>query len=159
MKGILFLLVVLFYSCSNSSNHKPEKTKEDFGFNVYDYQSKSLKELEKLNGKGVQEIGFKIRGFDNAKKYLFKNGDIEVIFIDGASSLITFNNIKDIEFANCSIDYFGDFDCKNRSFKNDITIRWNNLPNIREFSLFRRYENGKALTVVDRAYVNFNVEF
>lgn len=160
---LLVVLILIEIGCGNKndSTSKPDslatENNQSSGL-ILDLKSVSGKELsdvEKQLGRAkfIVKIKDKKANCGECPKYSFKNGDIEVIFINQKADWITIKNMGNTKFQNCSIDLLGDFNCINRTFKSDDVIKWNDVNGFKEIVFFRKYENGKPTFKVDYAYI------
>lgn len=149
-KSVIVLFAsVIFLSCSSINNEVEESKIVD----IEKIVGKPLDSLTVILGKSVE--------LENTKygpKYSFRDGDINVIFINDVADWITISNMNDAEFVNCSIDLLGDFNCINRTFKGVNVMIWRGLRGINEISFHRKYEGGDATSKIDYAYIKYQTE-
>jgi hypothetical protein len=127
--------------------------------NLFNIANKNLDSVEVELGKGklIDQVKDTKSGCSECPKYSFRNGDIEIVFINDRADWITVRNM-DASFKNCTIDILGPFDCINRNVKTDHVLRWYNVKGFKEVALFRKYEDKKATSRVDYAYIKTSTE-
>ena len=79
-------------------------------------------------------------------QHTYKSGRIEVVFIEGVADLITVYRLEELPFSAAALEQLG-LESRSPTFSNQFVKRWNNIPGIRELSLFP--DGGR----VDYAYV------
>jgi uncharacterized protein YvpB len=148
----IICLFVISFGCS--------KEEKNTSIDITTIAGRDLASVEKILGEGrlIDKINSNNTPCGDCPKYSFKNGDIEIVFIESKADWIKIKNMGDASFSNCSIDYLGKFDCINRTFKSDVVMRWKNIKGFEEISLIHKYENSKPTFKVDYAYIKVNTK-
>ena len=69
------------------------------------------------------------------EKLYYKEGNFEIVYIDGLSDWITITGLKNIQFDPSSIRSLGFKDVHKPTFQNKLVIRWNLEPEIRQIQM------------------------
>jgi hypothetical protein len=80
------------------------------------------------------------------EKNTYKNGKIEIVFMEGKADWITIKNLNDAPYSVEALTLLG-IKQKSPSFSNENVIRWTNIPGLLEVSIF------PVQGLVDYAYI------
>lgn len=69
------------------------------------------------------------------ERLTYASKNVEIVYNQGRSILITVNELSDVQFSPMALDYLG-LPRQNPTFANKNVIRWNNFPGIKAVSLF-----------------------
>jgi len=112
----------------------------------------SVVDIPKIAGQGMKQVGEQLKAKPTCAKnkygtkYNYNDGRVEIVYINGKADWITVNGLEQIPFEDAGIVRLG-FSQKSPSFHLPTVMRWNNVPNVLEVSMFK----GKIGT--DYAYI------
>ncbi|MBF4515465.1 hypothetical protein IRZ71_03890 [Flavobacterium sp. ANB] len=168
MKKILFscIVITILISCNKTQTKKSsiiiEKTEKDsieknVEVDLKKIAGKSRIEVDKILGKAETVETFKesstpCRNKPCEKAY-YQKDKFEIIFIDGKADWITVNNLSQYNFDQDKIEIFG-LPITEPEFNNpQDVIRWKNIENINEISIFNNGSNK-----ISYAYIKVSTE-
>lgn len=115
-------------------------------------QASSVVAIPKIAGQSMKQVSELLSAKPTCAKNKrgtkcdYRDGRIEIIFIDGKANWITVNGLEQIPFTDAGIARLG-FIEKSPAFRSPMVMRWNGLPGVLEVSMF------KGQTGTDYAYI------
>jgi hypothetical protein len=133
---LVVLLSALLLGCSDEKSEKLsevidlQKTESKILIAIPEIAGKELASVEAYLGVPKECVTSKY-----GKTCTFSKRDIEIVFIDEKADWITINSLNDLSFSPNAIAALG-FAQTPPSFAGQEVIRWENIPAIKELSLF-----------------------
>jgi hypothetical protein len=112
----------------------------------------SVVDIPKIAGQSMKHVGEQLNSTPTCVKNKrgtkcdYKDGRIEIVYIDGKADWIAVNGLEQIPFSDAGIVDLG-FTRKSPSFRSPMVSRWNGLPNVLEVSMFKGHSG------TDYAYI------
>ena len=137
----LVLLPFLLASCGGGEQQTVDNPITSV-LNVNEIAGKRIEEVEKKLGKGTFEKNWKDQraGCVSCPKYIYKNGQVEVIFIQDVADRITINNLGQYSYPSEALPAIG-LENMETEFTNDMVTRWRSINGYREISAFNGQNN------------------
>ncbi|WP_159472544.1 hypothetical protein [Dyadobacter sp. 3J3] len=115
---------------------------------------KSEKEVEAVLGKGKLDSYWRDAnaGCDKCPKVIYRDGKIEIIYINEIADRITINNLSEYDFKNHVI--LGLLDLKrdiNPTFENDAVKRWDNYEKYTQIAAFAKKDRIEYLLIKSKS--------
>ena len=102
---------------------------------VQKISGKTQEEVEALLGRStVSEVS------EYGAKKSYKNGGVEIVFIEGKADWITINGLDEIPFSPNAIESLG-LESSRPSFASDFVLRWVNTAGLKHAAIFKGREN------------------
>jgi hypothetical protein len=115
---------------------------------------KSEKEVEAILGKGKLDSYWRDAdaGCDKCPKVIYRDGKVEIIYINEIADRITINNLSEYDFKNHVI--LGLLDLKrdiNPTFENDEVKRWDNYEKYTQIAAFAKKDKIEYLLIKSKS--------
>lgn len=157
MKNVVKLLLLLLFTTScNDTKNRYKLSDENLIINLKKIAGKAPEEIEIILGK--PERTEKVSPSNTpckespCDKKIYKDGKFEIVYINQKADWITINNLSNNSFDESAVSFLG-LPTKQPSNKNERIIKWQNLENIKEISVFNDGNNG-----VDYIYIKTRTE-
>ena len=144
MKELLMLIVImmsLLLGACSSIQEQPTNSEQsiarpdNFILDIKSIAGKSSSSVEKVLGHPCREEKVK-DGFKTHKVKYYRNGDIEIVYVQGVADWITIQRNCNIIYGEDALSQFGLPKMSPTFINPTAVIRWENIPNIKELSLF-----------------------
>lgn len=105
-------------------------------------QASSVVDIPKIAGQSMKQVDELLKAKPMCSKNKrgtkcnYRDGRIEIIFIDGKADWITVNELEQVPFTGSGIARLG-FIEKPPTFRSPLVMRWNGLPGVLEVSMFK----------------------
>lgn len=145
MKNIAKLLLLLFLtiSCTDTKN-RYKLSEENLIINLKKIVGKTPDEIESILGKPekIEKVSPNNTPCkeSSCNKNFYKEGTLEIVFINNKADWITINNLRLYGFDEGILNFLG-LSTKQPSNKNQNFIRWQNLENIKEINVYNNGNN------------------
>lgn len=153
MKKILFsFIIICLTSCNQVKTEKPIISKKEIVIDLKRIAGKSKLNVDKILGKPEKVEPFKESSTPckniSCEKVYYQKDKFEIIFIDGKADWITVNDLSQYDFDEENIEILGlSITAPNFENPQDV-IRWKNIENINEVSIFNDGSNKIAYAYI-----------
>ena len=120
----------------------PQTWAQDVSLDVRSIAGKSQHDVAEILGAPTSEDTTPPLSVENASKrypqLTYRNGAVEIVFVDGKAEWITLNDMSNIPFSGRALSALG-LPNRDPEIANQFVIRWSNIPGIKGLSLFPNY--------------------